>query len=360
MRVTGEEFCGRRRELAELREYLRSCGRVYIVGERRIGKTSLIFEALRTLRGVRVVYVDLLAVKTVADVTHRLAAAVVKAERKQSGVLSLLRGLALLRPTIGVDPVTNTPTVSFAPGSGDRPETLDAIFSLIEPWRRVAIIFDEFQDILGVAAEEAVIARLRDLIQQQQRASFVFCGSVRHQMEGIFTRDNSPFFKAAMRLFVGPLDRPAFREFLERKFASGQRSLAPNLLDAILDLCHDNPGDVQRFCTALWQVTSSAQAITEAALAGAWEMVFAMHAPEYELVLRNLSAQQAQTLRALAHAGGRTNLSKKFLESTGISLQPSVAKAMSGLISKGIVVKHGTEYHLCDPFLMAWLTRTPA
>jgi hypothetical protein len=357
MRVTGAEFCGRRRELAELREYLHSSGRVYVVGERRIGKTSLVFEALRTLRGTRVVDVDLLAVKTVADLTHRLAAAVIKAERKQNGLLTLLKGLVELRPTIGVDPLTNAPTVSFAPGSGDRPETLDAIFALLEPWRGAVVVFDEFQDILNLPGDDAVIARLRGLIQRQQHVSFVFCGSLRHKMEDIFTKDDSPFFKAAMRLFVGPLERPAFRAFLERKFESGGRKMAPGLLDTILDVCQDNPGDVQRFCTALWQVTSDRQTITDAELAAAWDMVFAMHAQEYDVILRNLSAQQSQTIHALARAGGRSNLSKLFLESTGITLLPSVAKAMSSLLEKGIVRKDATEYRLCDPFLTRWLAR---
>ncbi len=357
MRVSGEEFCGRRRDLAALREYMRSSGRIYVVGERRIGKTSLVFEALRTIRGTHFVDVDLLAIKTVTDLTHRLAAAVIKARRKPDELLTLVKGLARLRPTIGVDLISNTPTVSFAPGSGNRPETLDEIFALMEPWPRVVVVFDEFQDILNLPPDDAILARLRGLIQRQDRAGFVFCGSVRHRMEDIFTKDNSPFFKSAMRLCVGPLDRPIFRDFLARKFASGRRTVAPGLLDAILDVCQDNPGDVQRFCAALWQVTSYGQAIDDADLATAWEMVFSMHAPEYEVILRNLSVQQAQALHALALAGGRSNLSRIFLESTGISLQASAAKALSSLLEKGIVRKEATEYRICDPFLTRWLAR---
>jgi hypothetical protein len=31
----------------------------------------------------------------------------------------------------------------------------------------------------------------------------------------------------------------------------------PGLLDTVLDICRDNPGDAQRLCTALWQVTDA-------------------------------------------------------------------------------------------------------
>ncbi|MBM4130222.1 ATP-binding protein [bacterium] len=355
MRVDGDEFCGRRRELAQLRAYLESAGRVYVVGERRIGKTSLIFEAARTLGGTRVVDVDLLAVRSLADVTQRLAAAVVRAETGQARLLDLLKGLAQLRPTLGVDPSTGAPTVGFAPGAGGRPESLESVFALIGEWSRAVVVLDEFQDILAVPDHAAVLAQLRGLVQKQPRASFVYCGSLRHRMEDIFTRDDSPFFKAAMRLQVGAIERAEFRDFLAAKFAGARRTVAPGLLDDICDLCHDNPGDVQRFCTALWQVTTDGQALTASELPAAWAMVFAMHAQEYEVILRSLSAQQVQALRGLASLGGRSRLTRELLASTGIALLPSLAKALSAMVGRGLVVKEGTEFRIGDPFLSRWL-----
>ena len=121
MRVTGNEFCGRRKELAELREYMESAGRVYVVGERRIGKTSLVFEASRVLRKHRTIYADLMAVKTSSDVVQRLASALINSEKRENRLLTLLKGLAHLQPTISVDPLTNSPTISFSPGSSIQP-----------------------------------------------------------------------------------------------------------------------------------------------------------------------------------------------------------------------------------------------
>ena len=357
MRVTGREFCGRRDELAQLREYMQAAGRVYVVGDRRIGKTSLIFEAARTLTRHRLVYVDLMAIKTVADLSQRLARAVVQTERQHARVLTLLKELATLRPAISVDPTTNLPAVSFEPGSGNRPETLDSIFALFESWNNAIVVFDEFQDIQSLADSESIIARLRGLVQQQDRTAFVFCGSVRSRMEEIFTHSSSPFFNAAMRLFVGPLERRPFSRFLERKFNAGERRLGLGVLEAILDTCQDNPGDAQRFCTALWQVTRQDQQIVETDLVQAWTMIFAMQEDQYEMILQNLSPQQSQVLRARGQAGSHSNLGKEFIENTGISLLPSVTKALDGLIKKRIVQKTGTTYRLCDPFLGAWLAR---
>lgn len=355
MRVDGDEFCGRRRELAQLRSYMESAGRVYVVGERRIGKTSLVFEAARTLEGPRLVDVDLLAVRSLADITQRLAAAVVRAESGQARLLGLLKGLAQLRPTLGVDPSTGAPTVGFAPGAGGLPESLESVFSLIAEWPEAVVVLDEFQDILSVPDHASVLAQLRGLVQKQPRASFIFCGSLRHRMEDIFTRDDSPFFKAAMRLQVGAIDRAEFRAFLAAKFDGARRKVAPGLLDDICELCHDNPGDVQRFCTALWQSTSDGQALTASELPAAWEMVFAMHDQEYEVILRSLSAQQAQALRGLAALGGRSRLTRELLAATGIALLPSLSKALSAMVGRGLVTKEGTEFRIADPFLSRWL-----
>ena len=60
--VSGENFC-ERPELAEkLAGFVRSGQNVVIQGERRMGKTSLVRETIGRMRGIRLVYVDLLGV----------------------------------------------------------------------------------------------------------------------------------------------------------------------------------------------------------------------------------------------------------------------------------------------------------
>ena len=357
VRVTGREFCGRTEELRLLREYVQSSGRVYVVGERRIGKTSLIFEALRTLRSTRLVYVDLLAVKTLEELTHRLGSALVRTEKRQSQLMALLKGLASLRPSVSADPVSNTPAVTFTAGSGGTLESLDQVFALLERWTALAVVFDEFQDVLAIPDHAAVVARLRSHIQLHENAAFVFCGSVRNDMERIFVAPDSPLFKSAMRVVVGPLDRPTFARFITRKFGTGERSIAPGVVGRILDVAGENPGDVQRFCTGIWQVTSPGGKVTEAEMARGLDMLFGLEREGYERVLLDLSAQQAQVLRALARAGGRANISKEFVAGSGITLVASVRKAATRLVEKRLVLKEGPEYRLCDPFLGTWLLR---
>lgn len=80
-----------------------------------------------------------------------------------------------------------------------------------------------------------------------------------------------------------------------------------------------------------------------------------MQSEQYGIIIQGLSTQQSQTLRALADGGGRSNLSRDFLARTGIPLQSSVSRALQGLIAKRVVLKEGTTYRICDPFLAGWL-----
>lgn len=360
VQVTGKDFCPRHEELRQLRELMESATRAYIVGERRIGKTSLIAEAVRPLGKLRPVLVDLMAVKSLEDITHRLGQAMLRAEKNQGRLLSMAKHLSALRPLISIDSVTGSPSVTFAPGTGDRLETLDSLFSILEQERNRILILDEFQDIADLNDSHRILAKLRALIQQQQTMGIVFCGSIRNRMEDIFTNEGFPFFNAAIRLLVGPLDRTLFRRFLIKRFNEGERIVSDSLMDSIIDACQNNPGHVQRFCISLWQATSRGQEIHEKDMIAAWSVLFAMQKDAYELLLTTLSPQQMKVLRALARANGTAGLSSEFIASTGIALAPSVRKAMLKLVGRRLVQKTGTTYRFCDPFLAAWLRQQHA
>ncbi len=57
--VSGERLVGRERELCELEEYLLSTASLSIVGQRRIGKTSLVIESMKQARANNIILIDL-------------------------------------------------------------------------------------------------------------------------------------------------------------------------------------------------------------------------------------------------------------------------------------------------------------
>ena len=78
--VDGENFC-RRPELARiLKGYVESGQNVVMQGERRMGKTSLVLETVRGMKGISVFHADLFCVRDTADLCRRLTSALARFE----------------------------------------------------------------------------------------------------------------------------------------------------------------------------------------------------------------------------------------------------------------------------------------
>ena len=59
--VSGKDFCGRNESIEEIKTFILSSQNIFIQGERRIGKTSLVFETIKRLKSHRLLVIDLLA-----------------------------------------------------------------------------------------------------------------------------------------------------------------------------------------------------------------------------------------------------------------------------------------------------------
>ena len=353
--VLGEDFCGRKEELARLREYLRPCNHVYVQGERRVGKSSLVCEAVRRMRGWRIMHVDLLAVKCVGDVTRRIVHALFAVERDDATALKLLKNLAALRPTFGVDPVTGQTSIGFAsPKAVEAAESLEHALDLAASRRKTVLFFDEFQDVLSLPDSDQVIARMRSRIQLLTAVPVAFAGSLRNEMDLIFTDPASPFYKSAMKINLGPIDEEAIGEYMRKRFVAGGRKLDTPTVPAIYEITRGNPGDIQKLCIGLWEVSSPKDEVGLALIPKALDQLWSLEETNYEERLQSLSPQQLSCLRALSFIG-ETGINKTFVEETGIVLLPSVRRAMNGLVKKRILLREKRLYRICDPFFAAWI-----
>jgi uncharacterized protein len=111
--VSQKNYCGRPELEAKLKARLLAGQNTYLEGERRTGKTSLIVQTVAGMKSKRLVYVDLLEVRTIEDIHKRTLNGIVKAEASQGLIQSILKGIAGLRPAITFDPMTGSPSLSI-------------------------------------------------------------------------------------------------------------------------------------------------------------------------------------------------------------------------------------------------------
>ena len=217
------------------------------------------------------------------------------------------------------------------------------------------MVIDEFQDILNLPDANKVLAVMRGRIQFLHPVPFIFCGSIRGKMNTIFTDHDSPFFKSALPIEVGPIDHAAFRHFIVRKFGEARIRVAPEMIERILQIARENPGDTQQLCAAVFGVTNSGDAVNEKTIQEALQQIFAEERKGYEACLVTITALQLKCLTAVARLGGRNTFAKEFLTHTGIRQPSTIRKSLSRLEDLKILFKTDNEYRYVNPFFAQWL-----
>lgn len=358
--VKDDDFCPRPEFLRQIRSFIESGQNLALTGERRVGKTSLIWKTASEIDDLNLIYIDLMEVKTADDLCRRMIRAVARAESHEPFLARLLRSLASLRPSLSMDPVSGQPCLSLDSRVTLNADSLESILDIIGETgerRRILVVFDEFQDILNLRDSNNVLAILRSRIQFQGSIPYIFAGSIRNRMNMVFFDPESPFFKSAQAMEIGPIDPEGFCQFLRIRFRRGRREVSKDLLREVMQMFDLIPGDVQEFCSALWDRTSPGDQITEALFEEAFALVFAREFRVYEQMLVQASAQQMKCLAALARLGGSSPYSSEFMKETGITLPGSVQAALKNLQKKKILFQKNGEIRFSNPYFKQWLLR---
>ena len=356
--VVGRDFCGRKDLLKQTSGYMEASQNIAVLGERRIGKSSLVYEAVRKLKGISLLYTDLLGIKSSDALCKRMLRAIVSLEKKASWITKTIKLLSHLRPTITTDPVTSVPIVSFDASVELKADSIQEVLDLIEALsnnKRFVVVFDEFQDILKIKAADEAIALLRSKIRFHNNIPYVFVGSIRHRMDEIFTSPNSAFFKSAIPISVDPLPYEEFSKFLINKFKSGRRDVKEETLKQVFKFAGNITGDIQQLCEALWEVTPEQHAVSPDKLRAALELIFSREQKSYEDFVSLLTDFQLKCLTALARVGGKRVYSMDFVRAVGPHSSASVNRAITRMIDINILFKISKEVKFVNPFFKAWL-----
>ena len=359
--VSGENFC-ERPELAEkLAGFVRSGQNVVIQGERRMGKTSLVRETIGRMRGIRLVYVDLLGVCDVADLCGRMAEAMAETDRSLPFYRKLGKMLSKLRPTVSVDPESGLPVFSLDRIAAGTSGSLDAILSAVAEEarrRRLCVVFDEFQDILGMEDGKRTLAVMRGKIQLDASTAYIFLGSVRNKMTDIFWNPDSPFYHSAAALPVGEIPYDDFYGFARKKFKAGGRELPREAFDTIFESAQRIPGYVQELCDAIWDCTDDGDVVSEGEIREGLNGVFARERDHYEIFMERLTPIQRKVVSALALHGGKGVYSGAFIANAQVSGVGAMRRSIAKLISEKLVYRYNDEYKFFNPFFAQWLSLT--
>ncbi|MGB3543751.1 AAA family ATPase [Rubrivirga sp.] len=367
--LSATEIVDREDEVDQVVRALRGRERLFLIGPRRFGKTSILRAASERAEDEGAVvlrynaegYPSLtaLAERIVADGAKRLTGPIEKAGRK------VQEAFGALRPQLSYNPLTDTFSASLAAGARSPDATLiadalsgiDVLAATAE--HPVAVVIDEFQRVVedgGVSAE----GQVRAAVQAHDHVGYVFAGSKTRMLAEMTGDESRPFYRLGARLFVGPVPREDFRPALTSGFADAKLDVSEDAVEAILDLAEDVPYNVQRLAHESWaEALATGEPVTAERVQATLERLVSRDDPFYTQTWNGLSRTQKQALLAVAREGGTGLYSGDLLRAYDLSSPSTMQAAIVGLVKAGVAREEeyqgGVRVRLEDPFFTAWL-----
>jgi hypothetical protein len=361
-----DTFTNREAEIAELKTDIRNGQNVVVFAPRRYGKSSLVWRVAQEAiqEGTLVASVDLMTTPTKERLAEKLARSihedVASPLLRARDRLRVFRGLRIT-PVMTVDP--DDGSVGFTFRATHRAEDVDATLERLlelpaelgaDRGRRVAIVFDEFQEVVDI--DPHLPRLMRSVFQAQPDVAHVYLGSKRHMMERIFNDENEPFWRSAKQMELGRIASPAFRGYVEQRFAATGRAVEPEVVDRLLAATGGHPYATQELCYFLWEETLPAVPASPEQLEQAMTDVLHAENAHFALVWENASSVQRLVLAALAREPGRA-LAADYRHRHGLPAASSVQRALTALARQELVARDPAGYLISEPFLTEWLKR---
>lgn len=363
-----DELVDRREEMAAIEAAIRNRGKLFLIGPRRFGKTSVLSAAdeAATRQGTVVLRFDAEKYESLELLAEALLTAAARAlEGRLDRAVSLIsRAAGLLRPEARLDPEGSLSiSIGGRSARGALPvltDALDAVESLAaESGRTVVVILDEVQQVVvehGIAAER----QLRSTVQQHRHLGYIFAGSDTRLLTEMTSDPDRPFYRMGERLFLGALPRDEFLEFLENGFTGSGFSCEPGACEHLLDCAEEVPYNVQRLAHQAWEMLRAApgNTVTAQVVDDALERLVRREDPAYTQIWTTLRRNQKTAIKAIITERGKGMMSAPVARKHHIStasMQTAVKQLEQASLIRSEKRDGRTRYRLIDPFFAAWL-----
>src|SRR3990167_1573898 len=161
--VTGDNFCNRIKELSDINRHIESGQNLFIYSNRRIGKTSLVRQALIRLsknKGIVSIFIDLERITSKAQFLEIYAQAIANAFVSLSKIEKIRDFFRALIPRIEFSPTGEVSvSVEFSKSEASIRRGLEEVMDLPQLLakkykKRVVVVFDEFQEVANLNGGE--------------------------------------------------------------------------------------------------------------------------------------------------------------------------------------------------------------
>jgi len=354
-------FCDRVEETATIRELIANENNIALISPRRLGKTELIhhvFDDEKIRNDYYCFLVDVYATKSIGDFVNLLGKAVLDELRPKGRTVweRFMNIVGSIRSEISFDingqPVWGVGLHEFSNPSA----TLDEIFNYLNNADKPCIVaIDEFQQITKYN-DDTIEATIRTYVQKCTNAHFIFAGSQRHLMNGMFTSPSRPFYQSVMIINLQPLSLAVYSEFAEGKFAEAGKKLDSDVVPLLYERFDAITSYMHRTLNVLFAKTETGATCTASMVDDAIDFILRLSSDTYESLLYQMPDKQRNVFVAIVKEGKVKEVSgAQFVNKYKLLSASSVTSAVKGLLDKDFITIDNNGYSAYDQFFALWL-----
>jgi biotin operon repressor len=352
-------FCGRRNDVAELLDHLSKGHSVAIFGERKIGKTSLLYIVRDIINGETDAYqADLIdlelqstveSLKTKAPKGHAIFVGLLGLTSADSE--GLVRLLHRELQTVGLLDTDFKRVSSLS-------ETLIVLDKKMADDERIVILMDEMEVLLGCKESRQIFGNLRSVIQSCPHTCFVFAGAeywykpIKQKTSPLVGNVRVLYLKAAAQF---PTEAYLIANPLKDYLSSGCD--IAEVTRTVVEWTACKPYYVQAACLAITEVCTKGRQLPEDWRTVAQERVGEIAGPILDAfyISDSLDTLSTKILALLANKPGLTV--KELAQKLGYS-EKVIWDKVDDLEALDKVRKRGSEYRVVGTLIERWGQRT--
>ena len=362
--VSGNAFCNRDAEMADLLKAIRNHEKLFVFSERRFGKTSLVQSVISKLpkKDALAAYVDLWPTDDESSFVSVLARAITLSMSTSTEKL-LHTGKALfssLVPSMTLND-EGKPELSFEFSKKIRIDT--ALEDVLGTPARIArkenktvvVVLDEFQQILEYQSD-LVERKLRSVIQGHPQVAYLFLGSRRHLIQKMFMDKSRPLYRAGGHYPLGTIAEKHWTPFIRNHFKVSGRFISDELIHSICVCTQGHPFYTQHLCHAIWELGEPRAKVTEQTISAATRLLLNRENYAYTTLWESLAINQRKFLKGLASETSKVQpFSAEFIGKYGLGSASNVQRAVESLLEKDVIDRDNGSFLISDRFFRLWL-----
>lgn len=361
--VAGKQFCNRIKEMDDLIRAGLSGEKLFIHGERRIGKTSLLKKIMIEFSEKKAicVFIDVWKCIDAVDFVNVCASGFAEAEGS-AGIMKRVRKLFDgLSPAVTLGD-NGRPSLTFERSAGklspgQLESVLKASWKIVDSNRdkRLLVIFDEFQQV-RLLGDDRIERLLRSVVQERSEIAWFFCGSRTHLLEQIFLDSDSPLYRSAGHYPIEAITDEHWIPFISERFRFAGIDISRAVTKKLLDITSGHPFYTQLLCSSLWDICKPESMISENMLEQALDILLERENSTYHTLWNSLPEQSKRMLRAIALENPlESPYSGEALGNYGFTSPSSAGRAIEYLISHDLITRFRSGgYIIIDRFLGMW------